>query len=186
MGSLAEIEITRAEAQVYSGQQDLVVSQTNLLQQETILKNALVRDGITRANIANVRLVPLDQIEIPASDNLQTVDQLTEQALGKRVEVQTDKVNIESNQMNLVGIKNSLKPSLQAFAETNDQQRAGRTSHHGGRGGAGVRRRIRQLPVADLRAALSELLGGRFAERHPAESRRAGGLHHQPTGASPE
>ena len=46
LGSLAEIEITRAEAQVYSSQQDLVVSQTNLLQQETILKNALGRDGV--------------------------------------------------------------------------------------------------------------------------------------------
>ena len=46
LGALAEIEVTRAEAQVYSSQQDLVVSQTNLLQQETILKNALVRDGV--------------------------------------------------------------------------------------------------------------------------------------------
>ena len=46
LGALAEIEVTRAEAQVYTSQQDLVVSQTNLLQQETILKNALVRNGV--------------------------------------------------------------------------------------------------------------------------------------------
>ncbi len=125
LGSLAEIEITRAEAQVYSSQQDLVVSQTNLLQQETILKNALVRDGIPRANLGNVRVIPLDRIEIPASDNLQPLDQLVQQAMDKRVEVQTDRVNIESNQMNLVGIKNSLKPSLQAFAELTNNALAG-------------------------------------------------------------
>src|SRR4029077_20755354 len=49
LGTLAELEITRAESQVYTAQQDLVVSQTNLLQQETFLKNALVRDGVARA-----------------------------------------------------------------------------------------------------------------------------------------
>jgi len=124
-GALAEIEITRAEAQVYSSQQDLVVSQTNLLQQETILKNALVRDGITRANLANVRVVPLDQIAIPSSDNLRPLDELVKQATDKRVEVSTDKINIDSNQMNLVGIKNSLKPSLQAFTEFTNNALAG-------------------------------------------------------------
>ena len=41
IGTLAPIEVTRAEAQVYASQQDLQVSQTNLLQQETVLKNAL-------------------------------------------------------------------------------------------------------------------------------------------------
>jgi outer membrane protein len=128
LGSLAEIEITRAEAQVYSSQQDLVVSQTNLLQQETILKNALVRDGIARANLSNVHVIPLDRIEIPASDNLQALDQLVQQAMDKRVEVQTDRVNIESNQMNLVGIKNSLKPSLQAFAELTNNALAGQAT----------------------------------------------------------
>ena len=125
LGALAEIEITRAEAQVYSSQQDLVVSQTNLLQQETILKNALVRDGITRANLANVRVVPLDQIAIPASDNLKPLDELVKQATDKRVEVSTDKINIDSNRMNLVGIKNSLKPSLQAFTEFTNNALAG-------------------------------------------------------------
>ena len=125
LGSLAEIEITRAEAQVYTSQQDLVVSQTNLLQQETILKNALVRDGIQRANLANVRIIPLDTIAIPASDNLQPLDTLVQQATNQRVEVQTDRIDVESNQLNLVGIKNSLRPTLQAFAELTNNALAG-------------------------------------------------------------
>ena len=125
LGALAEIEITRAEAQVYTSQQDLVVSQTNILQQETILKNALVRDGIQRANLANVRIIPLDMIAIPASDNLQPLDTLVQQATNQRVEVQTDRINVESNQLNLTGIKNSLLPSLQAFAELTNNALAG-------------------------------------------------------------
>ncbi len=128
LGALAEIEITRAEAQVYSSQQDLTVSQTNLLQQETIVKNALVRDGIQRANLSNVRVVPLDRIEIPPSDNLQPLDRLVQQATDKRTEVETDKIDIDSNQKNLVGIKNSLKPSLQAFAELTNNALAGQAT----------------------------------------------------------
>jgi outer membrane protein len=117
IGALAEIEVTRAEAQLYSSQQDLVVSQTNLQQQEIILKNALCRDGIAAAGLDNIHVVPLDKIQIPPSDDIRPVPELVSQALGNRTEIATARINIESNQMNLVGIKNSLKPTLQAFAE---------------------------------------------------------------------
>jgi outer membrane protein TolC len=117
IGALAEIEVTRAEAQLYSSQQDLVVSQTNLQQQEIILKNALCRDGISSAGLSNIRVVPLDQIQIPPSDDVRPLPELVNQGLGNRTEIATARINIESNQMNLVGIKSSLKPTLQAFAE---------------------------------------------------------------------
>ena len=44
------------------------------------------------------------------------------------MEIEQARINLESNQMNLVGIKNSLKPTLQAFAEA-DEQRTDRTAH---------------------------------------------------------
>lgn len=117
IGALAEIEITRAEAQLYASQQDLVVSQTNLLQQETVLKNALSRNGVSSPSLADVHVVPLDTISVPDKDEIRPVDTLVEEALGKRAEIEQSRINIESNQLNLVGIKNSLKPTLQAFAE---------------------------------------------------------------------
>jgi len=116
-GALAEIEITRAEAQLYTSQQDLVVSETNLMQQETILKNALSRNGVASPTLAEVHVVPLDMLVVPDKDELRPVEQLTQDAIAKRNEIQQAKLNLESNQMNLVGIKNSLKPTLQAFAE---------------------------------------------------------------------
>lgn len=117
IGALAEIEVTRAEAQLYSSQQDLVVSETNLQQQEIVLKNALCRNGISAAGLENIHVVPLDKIQIPATDDIRPVPELVNDALGKRTEIVTARLNIESNEMNLVGIKNSLKPTLQAFAE---------------------------------------------------------------------
>lgn len=117
IGALAPIEITRAEAQLYTGQQDLVVAQTNLLQQETVLKNALSRNGIASANLGDVHIIPLDRIRVPDQDEFRPMEQLVEGALAHRVEIDQARINLESNQMNLVGIKNSLKPTLQAFAE---------------------------------------------------------------------
>lgn len=117
IGAIAEIEITRAEAQLYTSQQDLVVAETNLLQQETILKNALSRNGVANANLADVHIVPLDRIEIPKQDEIPPVEDLFKEALAKRVEVETNRLNIDSNKMNLVGIRNSLRPTLQAFFE---------------------------------------------------------------------
>ncbi|HEX5227999.1 MAG TPA: TolC family protein, partial [Bryobacteraceae bacterium] len=111
------IEVTRAEAQVYVSQQDLLVSQTNLLQQETVLKNAISRNGIANSTLLDAHIVPLDTITIPASDDVGPMEELVEQALKNRNEINQSKLNIESDKLNLVGIKNALKPTLQAFAE---------------------------------------------------------------------
>lgn len=116
-GSLAPIEVTRAEAQLYSTQQDLIIAQTNLLQQETVLKNALTRNGVAEAGLAGIHVVPLDRITIPDKEEIRPLDDLLREALAKRVEMAQAQINLESNQLNLVGIKNSLKPTLQAFAE---------------------------------------------------------------------
>ncbi|HLH43726.1 MAG TPA: TolC family protein [Bryobacteraceae bacterium] len=125
LGVLAEIEITRAEAQVYSAQQDLLVSQTNLLQQETVLKNALVRNGIAAAGLSAVHVIPLDRITAPEKEENTPLEQLVSQALAHRPELEQDRTNIGSNKMNLVGIKSSLKPQLQAFAEVTNNALSG-------------------------------------------------------------
>jgi outer membrane protein len=117
IGTLAPIEVTRAEAQVYSSQQDLLISQTNLLQQETILKNALSRNGVASPTLAEVHVVPLDTFQVPEKDELKPVEELVKDALENRVEIAQDKLNVASLKINLVGLKNGLKPSLQVFAE---------------------------------------------------------------------
>jgi len=117
LGSLAEIEIIRAESQVYAARQDFTISQTNLLQQETILKNVIARNGIADAGLAAVHIVPLDQIPTPVAPQIRPVDDLVGEAALNRVEIQQARINLESNNLNLVGIRNSLKPGLQAFAQ---------------------------------------------------------------------
>jgi outer membrane protein len=117
IGTLAPIEVTRAEAQVYSSQQDLLISQTNLLQQETVLKNALSRNGVENPLLAEVHIIPLDTVQVPPQDELKPTDDLVNSAMKSRVEIAQDQIRLDSNRIDLKGIKNGLKPSLQVFAE---------------------------------------------------------------------
>jgi outer membrane protein TolC len=53
------------------------------------------------------------------------VNQLVEQALANRSEIAQSRLNIDSDKLNLVGIKNALKPTLQAFAELTNNALSG-------------------------------------------------------------
>jgi len=119
IGTLAEIEVTRAQSQLFSARQDLLIAQTNLMQQETILKNALSRSGVASSDLADVHIIPLDTISIPAGDESTTrsVPELVGVAMANRVELEQARINLDSNNLNLAGVRSSLKPSLQAFAE---------------------------------------------------------------------
>jgi len=130
-GTAAPIEITRAESQLYASQQDLVTSQTNLMQQETILKNYLSRNGVADAGLTGLHIVPLDQFQIPDKDEARPLEDLIRQALATRPEMEQVRLNLASNQMNLVGIKNSLKPTLSAFAELTNNGLSGNLTAQG-------------------------------------------------------
>jgi len=130
-GTLAPIEVTRAEAQVYVSQQDLLVSQTNLLQQETVLKNAISRNGIANSTLLDAHIIPLDTITISERDETPPVEQLVELALANRSEIAQSRLNIDSDKLNLVGIKNALKPTLQAFAELTNNGLTGALTPYG-------------------------------------------------------
>lgn len=116
IGTLAPIEIVRAEAEVARNQQDLTVSETRVLQQETVLKNALSRTGVSNPLIAEVRVVATDAIRIPESEAIQPIQDLVNTALEKRPDMQQIRLSIESSRIGLEGTKSQLKPSLDFVA----------------------------------------------------------------------
>jgi outer membrane protein TolC len=115
IGTLAPIEIVRAEAEVAARQQDVLTAETNVLQQETILKNALSRTGVASPSVADARIVPTDRINIPDVEQVRPVQDLFESALAGRPELAQSRINIQNARINLVGTKNQLLPSIDAF-----------------------------------------------------------------------
>src|SRR4051812_29327847 len=117
IGAMAGIEITRAAAGVSAAKEDLLIAQTNVAQQEIVLKNALSRNGIENTWLDDVHIVPLDHIEIPKAEEVRPVQDLIAEALKNRLEIERGKLNIESQKIMVIGNKNALLPNLQAFAE---------------------------------------------------------------------
>jgi outer membrane protein TolC len=117
IGSLPAVEVTRAAAQVSISKEDLLFAQTNVQQQEIVLKNALSRNAMANTWLDEVHIVPLDPIEVPKTDDLKPLTELLPQALANRIEIEQSKVNIDSQKIAIRGSRNGLLPSLQAFVE---------------------------------------------------------------------
>lgn len=117
IGALAGIEVTRAAAGVSAAKEDLLIAQTNLAQQEIVLKNALSRNGIQSAWLDDVHIIPLDHIEVPKQEEIRPVQDLIRESLANRLEIDRARIDLDSRQIMIQGDKNALLPSLQAFTE---------------------------------------------------------------------
>jgi outer membrane protein TolC len=125
VGTLAPIEVTRAEAQIAAGQQQLVIAQTQVLQQETILKTALSRNGVASPLVADARIITTDQINIPDVEPISPIQDMTAMALSARPELAQSRIQITNQNLTIRGSRNALLPTLQAVATTANNGLAG-------------------------------------------------------------
>jgi len=125
VGTMAQIAIVQAEAEVASREQDLTVAETNVLQQETIIKNALSKNGVASASVADVHIVPLDKIRVPEVEPIRPVQDLIAQALRDRPELPQDRLNIENSRLSILGDKSNLRPLLSAFTSMANNGQSG-------------------------------------------------------------
>jgi len=105
IGTLAPIEIVRAEAEIASRQQDLTLSETSVLQQETIIKNALSRTGTSSPAVSEARIVPTDSLQLSTSEPIEPIQDLVESAMKSRPELKQTEVNIENTKIGMLGNK---------------------------------------------------------------------------------
>ena len=125
VGTLAPIEVTRAEAQIAAGQQQLVIAQTQVLQQETILKTALSRNGVASPLVADARIITTDQINISDVEPISPIQDMTAMALSARPELAQSRIQITNQGLTIRGSRNALLPTLQATASLANNGLAG-------------------------------------------------------------
>ncbi len=125
IGTLAPIEVVRAEAQLAQAQTDLIVAETQVLQQETIIKNALSRTGVDSPTWQSARIIPTDTLPSPGSLESMPLDQMFQMAIEKRPEVEQARINITNTKIGLAGAKSQLLPSLDAFASATNNALTG-------------------------------------------------------------
>jgi outer membrane protein TolC len=110
-GTLAPVELTRAQAQVAAARQDLVNSEGFLRQQELILKSVLVRDLQSDPEVHDARIVPTDPIVVSAPPDMSR-EQLVQTAFQFRPDYLAAQSQLDITQISLKGSLNSLKPEL--------------------------------------------------------------------------
>lgn len=124
-GTLAPVEETRANAQIYSTQQDLVNAQGLLDEQEAILKNVLTRLGNQDEEVRAAHIVPTDTLEIPDQENVQPIQDLISQALANRPDLGQARLQIDVSKIGLQGSKNATLPELDLFGIAQNNGLAG-------------------------------------------------------------
>ena len=125
VGTLAPVEVTRARAELAADNGALITAQTTVLQQETILKTALSRNGVGSPELASAHVVPTDRIRIPDVEPVEPMQDLMERAFAQRPEVRQARIQIDSSRINIEGARANMMPQVDAVADLRNNALSG-------------------------------------------------------------
>lgn len=112
IGTLAPLDVVRAQSSVASAEQDLIVSRTNLQLQQLTMKNALTRNLPVNSPLMQIEVIPTDTVQIPEQENLPPVEDLIRQALENRPDYLQQKIGLQNSEINVQGTRNGLLPTV--------------------------------------------------------------------------
>jgi len=115
IGSLAPIEVVRAQSTVATDQQALTLAETNLQLQQLLMKNALSRT-LVDPRLADAEVIPTSTVNLPAQEDIQPTQDLVNTALSHRAELAEARINLTSTELSNKAVRSALLPSLDLFA----------------------------------------------------------------------
>ena len=113
-GTLAPIEVVRAESEVAARLQDLIVAQTTMQQQAELIKTALSKQ--VGPELADAQLVPDDKFPEPHPDDVPPLAEALRVAFANRPEIEQTDLKFKDQDTTIQARRNSLLPSLNIFA----------------------------------------------------------------------
>ena len=111
-GTLAPVEMTRANAQVFSTRQDLINARGLLQEEEAILKNVLTRQGNEDPEVRAAHIIPTDTLAIPEKDEIRPIQDLLSEALANRPDLGQARLQVENSQIGLEGARSATRPEV--------------------------------------------------------------------------
>jgi outer membrane protein TolC len=115
IGTLAPIEVVRAQSTVATDQQSITVALTNLQLQQLLMKNALSRTLVDPA-LADAEVIPTSIMEVPAEEAIVPTQDLVNEALSHRPELTEARINLSNTEVSNKAIRNALRPTVDLFA----------------------------------------------------------------------
>jgi outer membrane protein TolC len=129
LGAIAPIDIIQAEAEMKGAQQDVKTSESQLLQQEMILKGVLTRSGIDNLAIATARIVPTDHFDVPAQERIEPIQDLISEAIAARPDVEQSAIGLQDTRISMLGTKDALLPTLSVSLGASNTGQAGQVNN---------------------------------------------------------
>lgn len=111
-GTLAPVEMTRANAALFSGRQDLINARGLLEEQEAILKTVLTKTGNQDPAVQAARIIPTDSLTISEKEQIQPIQDLLTAAIANRPDLGQAGLQIENSEIGLKGARNALRPQM--------------------------------------------------------------------------
>ena len=124
IGTLAPLDVTRAEAQLATDQQNLIIAQTTKMTDEQILKNAISKDPLG-ANLINLEIIPSDKPTPPEATEARSFEESIKEAFQKRPELLEQQINITNAGIDVRATGIALRPTAGLFAQYTSQGLAG-------------------------------------------------------------
>src|SRR6202163_1716898 len=115
IGTLAPIEVVRAQSTVATNQQTLTLALTNLQLQQLLMKNALSRTLVDPV-LADAEVIPPSTMELPAQEPVIPTQELVNDALGHRPELAEARINLSNTDISNKAIRSALLPTVDLFA----------------------------------------------------------------------
>jgi outer membrane protein len=115
IGTLAPIEVVRAQSTVATNQQTLTLALTNLELQQLLMKNALSRTLVDPA-LADAEVIPTSTMELSAQEAVVPTQDLVNDALSHRPELAEARINLSNTDISNKAIRSALLPTVDLFA----------------------------------------------------------------------
>ena len=127
IGTLAPLEVVRAEAQLASAQQDLIDAQTYELQQQISLKSLITKNPLDRA-VRDAEIIPTDIAQTPPMIEVLPLNDAVQEAIEKRPDVQQNRLRLCAHDINIRAVKNALLPTATLSGGVTSTGLAGRAT----------------------------------------------------------
>jgi outer membrane protein len=126
IGTMAPLDVTRAESELATDRQNLIVAQTTQLQDELVLKNYISKDP-TASNLLNVEIIPTDKPETPATIETAPFQDAVKEAFQKRPDIREQYFNLKNAQVDVRATRNALLPTATLGLQYTSNGLAGNT-----------------------------------------------------------
>jgi outer membrane protein len=110
-GTMAPLDVTRAQSELATDRQNLIVAQTVQLQNEQILKNAITKNPLA-PNVVNVEIITSDKPTPPAAIENPSFENSIQEAFTKRPELQEQLYNLKNADIDIQATRKALLPTL--------------------------------------------------------------------------